>query len=176
MSSHHDAATGMSTCPGCGLSAPDVAGPAPEEHVASAACWAVYGQVLSRSYLDPGYRAVHQVVVDAYAAQHAGGTSRREVQTVALCLMTLCLFVEDGVDPAEGPALHKRMVAHRPELAWLQPPTQPGPTTVADVLTAQDAVEHRRLVREWGHQVWRAWAPHHATIRAWNTHALRPPT
>ena len=165
----------MSACPSCGVTAEDSGDPAPEEHVASAACWAVYGQVLARSYTDPAYRAVHQIAVDAYTAQHAGGTSRREVQAVALCLMTLCLFVEDGVDPAMGPALHKRMVAHRPEFSWLAPPRQNHLMTVGDVLTASDADQHCRLVREWGRQVWQAWAPHHATVRAYNVQALRAP-
>ena len=107
----------LSSCPGCGLAAPDAGGPAPEEQHASSACWALYGELLSRSYSDPARRAVHQVVVDAYAAQHAGSTSRRAVQNVALCLMTLCLVVvEDGIDPADGPALHKQIVAARPRL------------------------------------------------------------
>ena len=162
----------MSTCPGCGLRADEAAGPTPEEHLASAACWALYGKVLARSYTDPDYHAVHQMVVDAYAAQHAGGLSRREVQSVALCLMTLCLFVEDGVDPAQGPALHKRMVAHRPDFAWLAPPNQPDSMTGANVLSADDKDDYCLLVRKWGCQVWQAWAPHHATIKAWNTQAL----
>ncbi len=167
--------SGISSCPGCGLTAPESAGPTPEEHSASAACWAMYGQVLARSYTNPGYRAVHQVVVDSYAAQHAGGTSRREVQSVGLCLMTLCLFVENGVDPAQGPTLHKQMVAHRPDFTWLTPPDQRGLMTIADVFRARDADEHSRLVRDWGRQVWQAWAPHHATIRAWNAQALTSP-
>ncbi|WP_462189015.1 MULTISPECIES: hypothetical protein [unclassified Frankia] len=33
---------------------------------------------------------MHQFVVDACAAQHPGGTTRREVQAVALCLMPRC--------------------------------------------------------------------------------------
>ena len=47
--------------------------------------------------------------------------------------------------------------------------------TVGDVLTASDADQHCRLVREWGRQVWQAWAPHHATVRAYNVQALRAP-
>lgn len=176
MTDHDDSpGSGMSSCPGCGLTAPESTGPVPEEHSASAACWAVYGQVLARSYAEYGYRAVHQMVVDAYVAQHAGGTSRREVQSVGLCLMTLCLFVEDGVDPAQGPALHKQMVAHRPDFTWLSPPDQRGIIAVADVFRARDADEHCRLVRHWGRQVWQAWAPHHATIRDWNTQTLTAP-
>lgn len=62
----------------------------------------MYAELLARSYSDPGLRQVHQLVVDAYAAQHAGGTSRRQVQTVALCLMTLCLVFENDVDPPKA--------------------------------------------------------------------------
>ena len=88
-----------SACPGCGLIGPHSTGAPPAEHVASATCWRLYGELLARSYNNSDYRGVHQMIVDAYAAQHAGGKSRREVQTVALCLMTLCLFCEDAVDP-----------------------------------------------------------------------------
>jgi hypothetical protein len=165
-------APGTSTCPGCGLTAPDTGDVPPAEHVASTACWRLYGELLARDYTDPVYRRVHQMVVDAYAAQHAGGRSRREIQTVALCLMTLCLFLEDGVDPADGPRLHRQMVRVRPPFNWLQPPPQQHLLTVADVLAAQDAAEHERLVRQWAGQVWQAWAPHHPTIHRWNRHAI----
>ena len=168
--------SGTSTCPGCGLTAPEAAGPPPAEHAATAACWGAYGELLSRSYSDARYRAVHQVFVDAYAAQHAGGSSRREVQAVALCLMTLCLVIEHDVDPAEGPSLHKRMVAHRPDFTWLAPPSQHHLLTVADVLAAQNARQHCRLVRKWSYQVWQAWSAHHATIRSWNAQALASPS
>ncbi len=160
-------------CPGCGLITWETGGPAPAELIASPACYRLYGELLARDYSDPNYRRVHQMNVDAYAAQHAGGSSRREVQMVGLCLVTLCLFCDHGIDPAEGPALHKQMVAHRPDLTPLAPPPQHGLMTVADVLTARDAAEHERLVRQWACQVWQAWSPHHATIREWNAQALR---
>ncbi len=163
---------GMNCCPSCGLAAVDTGGPRPAEHAASAACFDRYGQLLARSYSNAAYRSAHQLVVDAYAAQHAGGTSRRQVQTVALCLMTLCLFVEDGVDPRNGPRLHQLMVQHRPAFTWLQPPPQRDLLTVADVLGAADAAEHQRLVRDWAHQVWQAWQPHHLTVRQWHRQAL----
>ena len=163
----------MSTCPGCGLVAPGTGAPPPAQHGASAACVERDGELLARSYADPTLRGVHQLLVDAYAAQHPAGTTRREVQTLALSLMTLCLVVEDGVDPARGPALHREMVAHRPAFARLAPPPLRGLMTVADVLAARDAAEHERLVRERGRQVWQAWAPHQAAVWAWNADALR---
>lgn len=94
------------------------------------------------------------------------------MQTVALCLMTLCLFVEDGVPVADGPRLHQQMLAHRPPLRWLEPPPQQSWFTVADVLCARSVEEHEQLVRRWASQVWQAWSPHHDTVLQWNQHAL----
>lgn len=162
-------------CPGCGIPGSEPAGPPPAEHSASATCYGLYGTLLARSYSDPGFRRVHQLIVDAYAAQHAGGTSRREIQTVALCLMTLELFMEHDVDPADGPRLHQRMVLNRPPFHWLQPPPQRHLLTVADVLVAADEAEHERLARRWAHEIWEAWAAHRVTIHQWNDFALRGP-
>jgi hypothetical protein len=134
--------------------------------VRSAACYICFTRLLARSYSDTARRPVHQLLVDAYGAQHPGDGARRCVQGVALSLMTLCLFLEDGVDPARGPKLHNEM-ATRPVFHRLDPPVSRGQMTAADVLAAHDADEHRALVREWARQVWRAWAPHHATVRAW---------
>lgn len=163
-----DSATNMVSCPGCGMTAPATGGMLPAERGASAECWERYGELLARSYSIEAYRSVHQLAVDAYIAQHPAGMTRREIQTVALCLMTLCLFVENDVDPQEGSALHKRMVANRPRFRWLAPPPLHGLTTVIDVLSASNAAEHERLVWTWGRDVWQAWAPHHSTIREWN--------
>jgi Family of unknown function (DUF5946) len=162
---------GLVICPGCGLREPDTGGTPPAEREAFAECWQRYGELLARSYSQP-YRGVHQLVVDAYAAQHPGGQTRREIQRVALCLMTLCLFIENGADPREGPALHKRMMANRPDFHWLQPPPLRGLLTVVDILAASTPAEHERLTWAWGRDVWQAWAPHHLTIREWNTSAL----
>ncbi|MFC7642293.1 DUF5946 family protein [Streptosporangium lutulentum] len=65
------------TCPGCGLVAPATGGPLPDERRASAECWERYGELLARSYTIAEYRHVHQLIVDAYIAQHSGDSSRR---------------------------------------------------------------------------------------------------
>ncbi|ADD44356.1 DUF5946 family protein [Stackebrandtia nassauensis] len=169
----------MDECPGCGFvgAADDPAPTPPADRHSSGACWGRYEELLARSYGIAAYRGVHQLVVDVYVAQHPGGDSRTEIQRLALCLMTLCLFVEDDVDVRRGAELHKRMMADRPDYFHaLEPPPLRGMLTAADVLTAPDAAEHERLVRAWGEQVWRAWRPHHALIRDWNARALGPMT
>lgn len=42
-----------------------------------------------------------------------------------------------------------------------------GQITVADVLDVRTPVEHERMVDAWARDVWAAWEPRHATIRAW---------
>lgn len=163
---------GTATCPGCRLRTPVCGHGVPPGFRASGGCWHRYGELLARSYGDPDRRDVHQLVVDAYVAQHAGSGEPRHVRRVALCLMTLQLVLEAGHDPAHGPALHARMVATMPPVPALEPPVPCGTTTVDDVLAAGDARAHGALARTWARDVWGAWHRHHDTVRAWNARSL----
>lgn len=162
----------LTICPGCGLSAVDSGIDPPPRYAASAGCWDRYGVLLARSYGDQAYRTVHQLIVDAYAVQHPKAESPDQVRQVALCLMSLALFVEDGADVASGPQLHQAMAANLPDVHPLDPPAIDVAMTVDDVLLAGSAAEHERLVREWAGGMWRAWSAHHETIRGWNDQAL----
>jgi Family of unknown function (DUF5946) len=159
-------APARSACPGCGVLLPEVQGPAHAYLDCSPACWALYGEVLAREYADPAYFHVHQLTVDTYAVQHPGRPERRSIQSTALHLITLCLVVERGADPADGPRLHKRL-AKRSGFRWLDPPRPIGRLTVADVHRERSAGEHERLVHRWGADAWAAWELHHATVREW---------
>ena len=139
-------------CPGCAVELEALDGPAHPYLGASPACWALYGELLLRR---PG-----QLAVDAYAVQHPGLPERRSIQSVALHLLTLCLFLEAGHDPKHGPRLHRRLIERLPEPHWLEPPEPNGTVTVADVLGGVS-------VETWARDVWAAWSPHHATVRAW---------
>lgn len=154
-----------STCPSCGYRAED---PRPSDgRPYSPACHDRFTELLARSYTDDDYRPVHQLLVDAYHVQHPDRPDRRgATQSVAVCLMTLCLFIEDGVDPTEGPRLHKDM-ADRPVFHHLPPPDLRGLPTAADILAATGPADYARLVWRWAERVWQAWAPHHATVRSW---------
>lgn len=153
-------------CPGCGLSLPLVDGPSHPYIGASPACWAVYGRALERAYSEPACREVLQLVVDAYACQHPGEPGRRSAQSVAIHLMTLCLVLERGADPRDGPRLHRRMVA-RPALSWLEPPGDRGGVTVRIVVDAATVPEYVDGAWTWARETWRAWSGHHAAVRSW---------
>ena len=158
--------SGVDACPGCRALLPVETGPTHPYMRSSPGCWARYGEVLAREFGDPAYFALHQMTVDAYAAQHPGVAERRAIQSVGLHLMTLCMVIEHGSDPHAGPKLHRRMVT-RPTSEWLDPPPMDGGLTIVDVLPAQSPSEHERLVRAWADDVWEAWAPHHETVRGW---------
>ena len=162
---------GVSACPGCGLVLPEAA-PSSHPYIgASGACWGLYGELLAREYSNAAYYGVHQLTVDTYAVQHPGVPERRSIQSVALHLMTLYLFLEKGTKISDGPKLHQRM-AHRHSYYWLDPPSFSGRMNVADVLEARTAAEHHELARAWARDVWDAWAPHHSVVRAWVEQSL----
>ena len=156
----------VSACPGCGLRLATSDGPAHPYIGASPACWALYGRALARAYSDPVCREVLQLAVDAYACQHPGEPGRRSAQSVGIHLMTLCMVLEDGADPREGPKLHGRMVA-RPTFTWLAPPRERGQVTVAALLDAPTRGAYVDAVWAWARDVWRAWQPHHGVARTW---------
>lgn len=163
--------SGLEACPGCRALLPVEQGPTHRYMLSSPACWARFGAVLAREFGAPAYFAIHQLTVDSYAAQHPGAPERRAIQSVGLHLMTLCMVLEGGADPREGPKVHRRMV-RRPAFEWLDPPSMDGRLTVVDVLPAADPAEHERLVRAWSRDVWAAWAPHHEIVRRWVRESL----
>jgi hypothetical protein len=154
-------------CPGCGVELPEVTGPAHPYLLGSAACWAGYGDLLAAQYGDPQRMAFHQLVVDAYAVQHPGRSDdRRAVQSVGIHLMTLQLFLEEGVDPALGSSLHRRMV-ERPLFRPLAAPAARGHRTFRSVPLSGAPGEVRSAAFAWAGDAWAAWSVHHDVVRGW---------
>lgn len=114
--------SGAGACPGCGALLPAEAGPTHAYMRSSPACWARFGEILAREFSDPAYFALHQLTVDAYAVQHPGGADRRAIQSVGLHLMTLCMVLEEGADPRNGPRLHTPPSRRRATDSCTSPP------------------------------------------------------
>ena len=157
----------LQPCAGCGALVPDTDGPTHKYIGASPGCWAIYGEVLAKEYSDVAYYSAHQLTVDAYAAQHPGTPSRQSIQSVAVHLVSLYGLLERGFDFAQAVEVKKHLTKRLDQLVWLEPPTSLGEITVLDVVKAKDAAEHRKIVEEWASSVWRAWSPHHDTVRRW---------
>jgi hypothetical protein len=133
----------------------------------------MYGSVLAwhaeLSGLVAGDLAIAQRIVDAYAVQHATSPDRRNRQSVAVHLMSLCAALEHGVS---GTRLRQIIGGwtHR-DYPQLLPRPSDYPVTIRDV---GDAAERSRLavIGDWADSAWAAWSAHHETVRIWLTAEL----
>ena len=98
----------MRACPGCGLELPPGKRTYGRKFHASAECWSVFEEVLAAEFQNPVlFGQVHQLTVDAYAVQHAGG--RHPDKSVCIHLVGLYLALERGVAPVDVPRQLQRL-------------------------------------------------------------------
>jgi hypothetical protein len=155
-------------CPGCGgLFAPAL--PVTHPYLESSpGCWAAFGEVLAREYSDRSLLDVHRLTVDAYAVQHPGTRrSRQAIQSVGLHLCRLLLVLEHGLPPELANDAMLTLGRHKATFEWLEPPAEPVPLTVANVLPLVEPSQHRAAVQAWSRAVLDAWLVHRATLERW---------
>jgi len=154
----------MSTCPGCGVVLPGSGSPWDPRSLASEACHALYGEVAgyeSQHLVELG--RLHQLLVDAYAAQHAGPLTPR-IGT-AFALIGLQLTLEEGWDGLHVRDAHQRLAAASKEWPAFTAPTSRGDLTIFDVAIAGSPADHIERLRAWAAAVWAAWADSHDAVR-----------
>lgn len=155
----------VETCPGCGLERPPGSPSYDGYFNTSPGCWSVFGEVLAAEFQDGVlFGRVHQLTVDAYAVQHAGGP--HPDKSVCTHLVGLHLVLKQGLAPMAVAARLQRLVGGLSSWPHLTPPSARGPLTVFDVASAKSPEEHVHRVREWATQVWNAWQPHHTAVAA----------
>jgi uncharacterized protein DUF5946 len=158
-------------CFGCGAAVPVADGPVHAYMLAAPGCWALYGSVLEWRYATGAARnaEVSQWLVDAYAAQHATNTDRRNRQSVALHLISLCAEYEHDM-PAERRQRLIGHLAHR-EYPALDPPVTSFAITVRDVAGSADR-DRAGVAQQWARTTWGGWATHHELVRSWLSDAI----
>jgi hypothetical protein len=139
---------------------------------ASAACWALYGELLTYEYADLGYPTCHRLTVDAYAVQHPGRREQRTITSLGTHLSGLYLVLERGLDGPAATAMKNRVVSAEPGFTWLTPPGSGSALTVQDVLEMRRQMRHCDAIEAWARSVWGSWALHHSTVRDWVEGAL----
>jgi Family of unknown function (DUF5946) len=156
---------GLSPCPGCGLLLPGPSSPDDPRRNASPACQAIYGQVLAfgQQHLAELGRW-HQLLVDTYGAQHAGGAASRI--GVAFSLIGLELALERGWDGLAVRDAHQSLAARYREWPPVAAPAGPWPVTVADLAAAAEPDGWPGELQRWSRSVWDAWRPAHPVVRA----------
>lgn len=155
---------GERACPGCGLRLPVSDRAFYDGYFnTSPECWSLYTEALEVEFSHAVvFGQVHQLSVDAYAVQHAGGSHPDKSVAVHLC--GLHLMLEKGHGPPEVPRMLQRIAATAPEWPHFPPPAERGRLTVGDVTLAGSPQEHIDAVRAWAEDVWRAWSSHHEAV------------
>ncbi len=133
----------------------------------SPGCWAAFGEVLAREYSDVNYGLNHRLTVDAYALQHPGMQSPQSIQSIAVHLVSLYLIFECDMPIPDATKHMQKLVEHKANFFWLDPPDDLGQVTVRDMLDTNDAEAHVQTVKKWAESAWSAWAEHHDQIRQW---------
>jgi hypothetical protein len=144
----------------------DAPGPVHAYILSVPGCWALYGSLgdWKATLLATRAATTAQLLVDSYAAQHPTNPDRRNRQSVAVHLMSLCAYFEHGL-PGEQVRTLMGGWTHReyPEL-----PDRPErfEVTVREVAEAGHT-DRPAAAHDWASATWEAWAPHHDAVRAW---------
>jgi hypothetical protein len=162
------------TCPGCGLRMPASERASFDGYYnASAECWSVYTEVLGAEYSNAVlFGQIHQLTVDAYAVQHAGGP--HPDKSVDIHLSGLYLVLEQGVHPMSVPKLLQTLAETVDPWPRFIPPADRGSLTIFDVALSGSDEQHSTAVREWARVVWQSWAEHHAAVAGLVARYLTP--
>jgi hypothetical protein len=151
------------TCPGCGRLLPDLQLDPPDRVNTSGKCWQRFSDLSCNTVTLRDTKFIHQHAVDAYEAQHAGGTTRNI--TVAFGLIGLCLALEKGYTGKQVQQVHMRIAKSRRDWPRLELPARPARLTVLDVLNMPDGTKKDAMIREWMEAVWESWVDHQMWVR-----------
>jgi hypothetical protein len=146
-------------CPGCNASLPGKNLPASENYNAAGECEELFNELSGFTLSLNDSEFIHQHIVDAYGAQHAGPPTKNI--RVAFSLIGLCLAVENNYTGRQVQLVHMKI----PKQTW-ELPGKPlhSEITIADVMRVPDN-EKKQLIFDWMKAVWQSWSPHHEWIR-----------
>jgi hypothetical protein len=152
------------SCPGCALLLPTGAAATYTGYYnTSAECWALYTEVLGSEFSDVlRFASSHQLTVDTYAVQHAGGP--HPDTSIGVHLSGLHLMLEMNRTPISTAPLIKRLADSIEVWPHFDPPSERSVLTVFDVAMTGSPGEHAAAVRQWSESVWRLWADYHQRV------------
>jgi hypothetical protein len=106
------------------------------------------------AHVDPAF--IHQNVVDAFAAQTAGETTKPI--TIVFALIGLYLYVEKGYTGKQVQRAHMQLAKFRRQ--WFMPalPLDRGAIRIQDVLAAAPGADRDAMIRKWCESAWQPWS------------------
>ena len=106
------------------------------------------------AHVDPAF--IHQNVVDAFAAQTAGETTKPI--TIVFALIGLYLYVEKGYTGKQVQRAHMQLAKYRRQ--WFMPalPLDRGAIRIQDVLAVAPGPARDAMIRKWCESAWQPWS------------------
>jgi len=160
-------------CPGCGLRMPARTTTTTSRgyYNVSDECWELYTEVLGSEYSNAVlFGQVHQLTVDSYAVQHAGGP--HPDKSLDVHLFGLYLALEKGIRSPYIPPLLQRLATVMEVWPHYEPPTKRVALTVFDVAFCDSTEDHIRVVKDWSRAVWESWSEYHTEVARLVSHSL----
>ncbi len=115
------------------------------------------------AHRDPSF--IHQLVVDAYTAQHADESTKPI--PVAFALAGLYLHCDRGFSGKQVQRVHMLLARRKRPLPSFALPGKRGVLTAIDVMAAPPGPDRDRAIDEWCRSVWLAWRDSHGTVADW---------
>lgn len=106
---------------------------------------------------------VHQLAIDAYAAQHVA--ARSPGIGPAFALITLCLVADHDCTGRQAQDAHLLLARKKRDWPRFVPPDRVGLMTVRNIMRAPAGDERDRLIGKWVDDVWQAWSHEHARVK-----------
>jgi hypothetical protein len=154
----------VSLCPGCGVRLLGSSEGSSSSHATtSPECQRLCHELSLYTLTRGDAFFIHQVAVDAYAAQHAGPASKPI--SVAFALIGLCLLLERAHTGKAVQRAHVRLGKKSKQWPSFSPPAHRGSCTVADVLRVAPGSERDTAILQWASSVWLAWEKDHPAVR-----------
>ncbi len=149
-------------CPGCGLTLSAKDAEMDKEFNASHACRELVYKVSYYSLSLQDEYFIHQLVVDAYAAQHTKSSNRPI--TIFFPLVGLYLVNERGFSGKQVQNVHVTFAKKWREWPLFEAPRGKASLTVSDVLHAP-LYKRPEMIKKWVAAVWDIWKPQHEKIK-----------
>jgi hypothetical protein len=127
-------------------------------------CWELISELFIREYPDGRIGGAGFMGGDAHALQHPEIHGKKNN---AAHLLRLCWIFERGQVAQAGTVPHwwQQYLQGSNNVPRLEPPSDRGPITVADVAAAESAQAAAALMEAWARSVYAAWHLHHDWAR-----------
>jgi hypothetical protein len=148
-------------CPGCGTQLYSENGSLDEGLNASAACRELMFQLSYYTLTLRDSHFIHQLAVDAFAAQHSG--KQTKPITTAFALVGLYLANERNFTGKQVQQAHLALAKRSKTWPCFTAPQEKARWTVRDVTESPDD-QKQSMIKKWSRSVWEIWEPERTRV------------